>query len=149
MGHQAFMDEALAQARLALAAGEVPVGALVALEGQVIGRGFNQVIARSDPSAHAEMLALREAAERLGNYRLPGACVYATVEPCTMCAGALVHARVAALVFGAREPRAGAVVSTGQVLDNPGLNHRVKVLEGVREEECAALLSGFFKAKRG
>lgn len=149
MGHQALMDAALAQARLALAAGEVPVGALVALEGQVIGRGFNQVIARSDPSAHAEMLALREAAERLGNYRLPGASVYVTVEPCTMCAGALVHARVATLVFGAREPRAGAVVSTARVLDNPALNHRVEALEGVREEECAALLSGFFKAKRG
>lgn len=148
MTPEEFMDEALAQAQLALDAGEVPVGALVVLEGEIIGRGCNQVIAAADPSAHAEILALRQAARRLGNHRLPGAWLYATVEPCTMCAGALVHARVATLVFGAREPRAGAVVSTARVLDNPALNHRVQVQEGVRGEPCAAMMTSFFQARR-
>ena len=143
-----FMGEAIAQAQLAQQAGEVPVGAVAALGDEVIGRGFNQVISAQDPSAHAEMLALREAARRLGNYRLPGVWLIATVEPCTMCAGALIHARVEALVFGAREPRTGAVVSTAQALDNPAANHRVQVVEGIRAKECAALMTAFFKAKR-
>ena len=143
-----FMEEAIEQAGLALRAGEVPVGAVVVVAGEIVGRGWNQVISSKDPTAHAEIVALRDAARQTGNYRLPGAQVYVTVEPCTMCAGALVHARVAALVFGAREPRAGAVVSTAQALDNPALNHRVQVTEGVAADECAALLTDFFKARR-
>ena len=143
------MEEAIGQARLALRAGEVPVGAVVVMGGEIVGRGWNQVISSKDPTAHAEIVALRDAARRTGNYRLPGSEVYVTVEPCTMCAGALVHARVAALVFGAREPRSGAVVSTAQALGNPALNHRVQVTEGVAADACAALLTDFFKARRG
>ena len=127
---------------------EVPVGAVVVLEGEIIGRGFNQPITSHDPSAHAEISALRDAATRVGNYRLPGADLFVTIEPCTMCAGALVHARIRRLVFGATEPRAGAVVSTAQVLRNPGLNHRVEVVQGVLAETCADLISDYFKAKR-
>jgi len=143
-----WMQWALALAREAQAAGEVPVGAVLVRDGAVLGEGSNGPIQRADPTAHAEILALRDAARRLDNYRLAGSTLYVTMEPCTMCAGALVHARVARLVFGAAEPRAGAVASSARVLDNPGLNHRVAVSGGVLAEECAALLRGFFAARR-
>jgi tRNA(adenine34) deaminase len=120
-----FMGEALAEARHALAAGEVPVGAVVVLDGAIIGQGHNRPIALSDPTAHAEILALRRAAERRGNYRLTGATLYATVEPCVMCAGAALHARVARLVYGATDPKAGAVESLFHLLDDARLNHRM------------------------
>src|SRR6186713_3279074 len=122
------MRRALALAAAGRAAGEVPVGAVVVLDGTVIGEGANQPIGSNDPTAHAEIVALRAAATRVGNYRLTGATLYVTIEPCTMCAGALVHARVRTLVFGAREPRAGAVVSTASAIENAALNHRVEVL---------------------
>jgi tRNA(adenine34) deaminase len=143
-----WMLRALALARQAEAAGEVPVGAVLVRDGAVLGEGSNSPIHRADPTAHAEILALRDAASRLDNYRLVGSTLYVTVEPCTMCAGALVHARVERLVFGAAEPRAGAVASSARVLDNPGLNHRVAVAGGVLSEECAGLLRGFFAARR-
>ena len=132
----------------AAAVGEVPVGAVVVREGQVIGTGFNQVITTADPTAHAEVVALRMAARQLGNYRLPGSSLYVTIEPCSMCAGALVHARVGRLIYGAREPRQGAVVSTLGVLDNPALNHRVHFQEGLMAEQAGALLTQFFRARR-
>jgi len=145
---ETFMGEALKLAREAGALDEVPVGAVVVLNGEVIGRGFNRPISSSDPTAHAEVGALRDAAIRVGNYRLPEADLYVTIEPCTMCAGALVHARIRRLIFGATEPRAGAVVSSARVLENPGLNHRVEVVQGVLAEDCAELISDYFKAKR-
>ena len=129
--------------------GEVPVGAVVVIDNEIVGRGSNRPINRVDPTAHAEIEALRDAAQQIGNYRLPGASLVVTVEPCTMCAGALVHARVERLVFGVREPRAGAVVSSASVLDNPKLNHRVGVTEGVLADECASLLTEFFRSRRG
>ncbi len=144
----ALMQEAMAEARLALAAGEVPVGAVVALEGTIVGRGYNRPIALSDPTAHAEILAMREAAKRSGNYRLVGATLYATVEPCAMCAGAAVHARVARLVYGTPDPKAGAVESLFRLLDDPRLNHRIATLGGVLAEESAALLRSFFAMRR-
>ena len=143
-----FMAEAIDEARRAGAAGEVPVGAVVVLAGAVIGRGHNQPIALADPTAHAEVLALREAARRLGNYRLPGATLYATVEPCAMCCGAAVHARVARVVYGAADPKGGAAASLYRLLDDGHLNHRASVSGGVRGEECAALLREFFEARR-
>ncbi len=127
---------------------EVPIGALLVSDGEIIGKGWNQMITTGDPTAHAEIVALRNAAAKLGNYRLPGATLYVTVEPCTMCAGALVHARIERLVFGAREPRAGAVRSSARVLDNPGLNHRVEVVEGVLADECGELMTRFFQGRR-
>lgn len=144
-----WMREALAEARLACGRGEVPVGAVVVLGGAVVGRGGNRPIQGADPTAHAEIVALREAARAAGNYRLTGAALYVTVEPCLMCAGALVHARIARLVFGAAEPRAGAVRSIMRVLDHPALNHRVEVAGGVLEPECTALMRTFFAARRG
>ena len=129
--------------------GEVPVGAVVVIDNEIVGRGSNRPINRVDPTAHAEIEALRDAAQQIGNYRLPGASLFVTVEPCTMCAGALVHARVERLVFGVREPRAGAVVSSAAVLANPKLNHRVGVTEGVLADECASLLTEFFRSRRG
>ncbi len=129
--------------------GEVPVGAVVVIDNEIVGRGSNRPINRVDPTAHAEIEALRDAAQQIGNYRLPGASLVVTVEPCTMCAGALVHARVERLVFGVREPRAGAVVSSAAVLANPKLNHRVGVTEGVLADECASLLTEFFRSRRG
>ena len=129
--------------------GEVPVGAVVVIDNEIVGRGSNRPINRVDPTAHAEIEALRDAAQQIGNYRLPGASLVVTVEPCTMCAGALVHARVERLVFGVREPRAGAVVSSASVLANPKLNHRVSVTEGVLADECASLLTEFFRSRRG
>ena len=129
--------------------GEVPVGAVVVIDNEIVGRGSNRPINRVDPTAHAEIEALRDAAQQIGNHRLPGASLVVTVEPCTMCAGALVHARVERLVFGVREPRAGAVVSSAAVLANPKLNHRVGVTEGVLADECASLLTEFFRSRRG
>jgi tRNA(adenine34) deaminase len=143
-----FMRQALALAEQGAALGEVPVGALVVLDGAVIGAGFNCPISSQDPTAHAELVALRRAAQALGNYRLPGAVLYVTIEPCTMCAGALVHARIARVVYGAPEPRAGALGSSIDVYANAGLNHRPEVQGGVLAEDCAALVQGFFRAKR-
>ena len=144
----AFMTKALELAAAAAAAGEVPVGAVVVRDGEVIGEGYNQQISSRDPSAHAEMVALRDAAAKVKNYRLPGASLYVTIEPCTMWAGAMIHARIERLVFGAREPRAGAVVSSASVLDNPGLNHRVSVTEGVLAVEAGKMMQNFFRARR-
>jgi tRNA(adenine34) deaminase len=145
---ETFMDEALALAREAEANGEVPVGAVVVVEGEVCGRGFNSPIRLSDPTAHAEILALREAAQRLKNYRLEGATMYATLEPCVMCAGALVSARVERLVFGARDLRFGGVRSKFVLADSELLNHRVEVVEGVRGAECVELVKRFFEKRR-
>jgi tRNA(adenine34) deaminase len=142
------MREALRLARQAAAGGEVPVGAVVAMGGAIVGRGRNASIARQDPTAHAEILALREAAERVGNYRLEGATLYSTLEPCVMCAGALVTARVRTLVFGARDLRFGGVRSKFQVADSDLLNHRVAVVEGVLGSECVDLLREFFETRR-
>jgi tRNA(adenine34) deaminase len=142
------MRRALELADLAARREEVPVGAVVVRDGELLGEGFNQVITAADPSAHAEIVALRDAAARVGNYRLPGAILYVTLEPCTMCAGALVHARIAELVFAAREPRAGVVCSTCQLLDEPWYNHKVSWQEGVLATESAALLQAFFRARR-
>jgi tRNA(adenine34) deaminase len=147
--HEAFMRLALEQARLAEAAGEVPVGAVVVLEGTVVGRGCNGPIGAVDPTAHAELLAVRQAAAAVGNYRLIGADVYVTLEPCLMCVGALVLARVRTVVFGVREPKTGALLSTIQPLDVPSLNHRFAIVEGVLEEECRELMQGFFRSRRG
>ena len=143
------MREALAEAARAMAGGEVPVGAVVAAPaGGIIGRGFNHPVGGVDPTAHAEVAALRDAARRSGNYRLSGAALYVTVEPCLMCAGALVHARIGVLVYGAPEPKAGAVRSTVRALDHPALNHRVEVVAGVLEADCRALMQAFFGARR-
>lgn len=146
--HEYWMRQALDLARQAATAGEVPVGALVVLNGEVIGQGWNRPISANDPTAHAEVQALREAASRIGNYRMPGAVLYVTLEPCTMCAGALVHARVSKLVYGATEPKAGAVVSRAQVLEQPWMNWRVEVEGGVLGQECAEVMSAFFRERR-
>lgn len=142
------MREALELAAEARRRGEVPVGAVVVSGGKVIGRGFNQPIAACDPTAHAEVVALREAARAAGNYRLTGATLYVTVEPCLMCVGAMVHARVAAVVFGAPEPKAGALESTQRAHEHPALNHRLDVVAGVLAPECAELMQGFFRERR-
>src|SRR5215831_7379134 len=143
-----YMDLALTEARKAEQAEEVPVGAIIVLEDAVIGSGFNQPISTNDPTAHAEIVALRKAAESVGNYRLSGAVLYCTVEPCMMCAGAMIHARIARLVFGAPDPKAGSAGSIYNVLTDPRLNHRVEVVSGIREEQCAALLREFFSSRR-
>jgi tRNA(adenine34) deaminase len=143
-----WMQLALELAEQAARLDEVPVGAIVVLNDEVIGQGFNQTISSHDPSAHAEIVALRDAASRMSNYRLPGAELYVTIEPCTMCAGALVHARVSHLIYGAAEPKAGAICSSAKVLENPGLNHRVQVTSGICEAEAGQLIADFFKAKR-
>jgi tRNA(adenine34) deaminase len=144
-----YMGEALAQAREALTAGEVPVGAvMVDREGEILARAFNRPISLNDPTAHAEVLALRQGAAALGNYRLPGVSLYVTIEPCIMCVGALIHARVARLVFGAKDPKAGACVSVFRLPEDPRLNHRLEVVGGVREEECRELMQQFFQARR-
>lgn len=148
MSHDVFMAAALEQARLALEAGEVPIGAVLVVDEQVVGRGFNQPIRAVDPTAHAEVLALRAAAATVGNYRLTGSTMYVTIEPCLMCVGALVHARVGTLVYGATEPKSGALVSSVRALDSPGLNHRFEVVGGVLEEDCRGLIQGFFREKR-
>jgi len=143
-----FMREALALARQAEANGEVPVGAVVVVDGEIIGRGFNSPIATSDPTAHAEILALREAAAGLRNYRLETATLYATLEPCVMCAGALVAARIDRLVFGARDLRFGGVRSKFRLADSGLLNHRVEIVEGVLAAECVELVKNFFDKRR-
>lgn len=145
---QRFMLEALEQARLGAEQGEVPVGALLVQDGEVIGRGFNCPISTHDPSAHAEMVAIRAAALGVQNYRLPGSTLYVTLEPCSMCAGLIVHARIARVVYGATEPKAGVAVSRGQFFSQEFLNHRVLIEGGVLAEECGAVLSAFFKARR-
>ena len=147
-GDQIFMLAALEQARAAQAAGEVPVGAVVVKDGEIIGRGFNAPISRHDPAAHAEILALRDAAARLGNYRLPGCELYVTLEPCAMCVGAMLHARIARLVYGAADPKTGACGSVVDLFADARLNHHSSVTPGVMAEECAALLRGFFAERR-
>lgn len=143
-----WMREALSLAELAGKAGEVPVGAVVVQDAVCIGRGYNRPISSQDPTAHAEIVALRDAAQHRRNYRLPGSTLYVTIEPCTMCIGAMVHARVERLVFGAREPKAGAVCSHLQLLDQSIYNHGMEYTEGVLEEECRRLMTAFFKEKR-
>ena len=142
------MAEALEQARLGLAAGEVPIGAVLVFNNRVVARAFNQPISASDPTAHAEMLVLREAGKALANYRLTDATLYVTVEPCLMCVGALVHARVREVVYGAAEPKTGALVSAVRGLELRGLNHRFDVVGGVCEDECRELMQGFFRERR-
>ena len=142
------MARALDMAVHAASLDEVPVGAVVVLDDQVVGEGYNQTVRTSDPTAHAEVVALRDAAQRLGNYRLPEASLYVTIEPCAMCAGALVHARIKQLVFGAPEPRAGAVGSMINLLENEALNHRVDVLGNVLADQCSDLMRTFFRNKR-
>lgn len=149
MDDSEFMDMALELARQAATLGEVPVGAVIVQDGVVVGRGFNQPISRHDPTAHAEVMALRDAADRLGNYRLPGCTLYVTLEPCVMCAGAIMHARIERVVFGARDPKTGAAGSVVDLFAEDRLNHHAAVVSGVRAEECGALLSGFFAARRG
>jgi tRNA(adenine34) deaminase len=146
----AWMQLALEEARRAAMAGEVPVGALVIRikDGQLLSRGHNRTLLDHDPTAHAEIVALRQAATRLGNYRLPGCAMFATIEPCSMCAGALVHARVDRLVYGASDPKAGAVASVLQVLNHPSLNHKMEVTSGVLAEQCLQLLQSFFRQRR-
>ncbi len=143
-----YMRLALAEAREAERMGEVPVGAVVVLDGQVVARAVNRTIADCDPTAHAEIVALRGAAKAVGNYRLGGAMLYVTLEPCSMCAGALVQARIARLVYGCDDLKAGAVRTCFAVLDHPALNHRVEVTSGVLAEECAAVLQAFFATRR-
>jgi tRNA(adenine34) deaminase len=145
---EALMDAALEEARRARDAGEVPVGAVVAIDGAIVGSGFNHPISSGDPTSHAEIVAIRAAARRVGNYRLTGATLCVTIEPCLMCVGALVHARIGTLVFGAAEPKSGAVCSTVRAADLAGLNHRFAIVTGVREEECRALMREFFQARR-
>ena len=145
---EVFMRDALAEAHRAAAAGEVPVGAVVVLGEQVVGRAHNAPIALVDPTGHAEVLALRVAAATIGNYRLTGAVLYATVEPCAMCCGAIVNARIARVVYGARDSKAGAVESLYRLLDDARLNHRVETVGGVLAEESAALMRGFFDRRR-
>lgn len=149
MSDAEFMGLALDLARQAGAAGEVPVGAVVVLNDEVVGRGWNQPIGRHDPSSHAEIMALRDAAQVLGNYRLPGCTLYATLEPCAMCAGAIMHARIGRVVFGARDPKTGVAGSVIDLFAETRLNHHASVVGGVMAEQCGALLSGFFAARRG
>ena len=143
-----FMREAMELARQGSERGEVPVGAVLVQDGEVIGRGFNCPISTSDPSAHAEMVAIRAAAAAVQNYRLPGSTLYVTLEPCSMCAGLIVHSRIARVVYGTTEPKAGVAVSRGQFFSQDFLNHRVLVEGGVLAEACSSLLSDFFKARR-
>jgi tRNA(adenine34) deaminase len=148
--NEAWMQLALGQALAAEAAGEVPVGAVVmSPEGELIGEGNNQVIRLSDPTAHAEIVAMRAAASRLGNYRLTGCTLVCTLEPCPMCAGAMIHARLGRLVYGARDPKAGADGSVMNVLTHSALNHRIDVHRGVREDLCSRMLTEFFRRRRG
>ena len=142
------MREALGLASEAERAGEVPVGAVVVMDGQIVGRGFNQPISTNDPTAHAEVVALRDAARRVGNYRLPGSQLYVTVEPCVMCAGAMMHARIATLIYGTPEPRTGAIESTMRAQELPAFNHRFTVVSGILAAECRAKLQAFFRERR-
>ena len=143
-----FMEEALRAAQRALEAGEVPVGAVIVCGGKIVGRGNNRNLADSDPTAHAEVVALREAGATLGNHRLEDCELFVTIEPCAMCAGALVHARLKRLIYGADDPKAGAVTSVMQVLNHPQLNHRMEVRAGVLAGRCAELLQTFFRSRR-
>jgi tRNA(adenine34) deaminase len=143
-----WMQEALRSAQRALDLGEVPVGAVVVHEGKIIGRGFNRNLADCDPTAHAEIVALREAGSALGNHRLSNCDLFVTIEPCAMCAGAMVHARIRALIYGADDPKAGAVHSAMHVLNHPALNHKVEVRRGVLAGKCAELLQEFFRSRR-
>lgn len=143
-----WMGEAICLAHKAESLGEVPVGAVLVRDNEMIAAGFNQPISSSDPTAHAEIVALRSAARQQGNYRLPDTTLYVTIEPCTMCLGALIHARVSRLVFGAREPRAGAVVSCAIGVDEHGFNHHLQITEGVLAEQCGQLLRDFFRNRR-
>jgi tRNA(adenine34) deaminase len=145
---ETYLHEALQLARRGEASGEAPVGALVVIGEEIVGRGWNAPIARRDPTAHAEMVAIREAAAHIGNYRVPGATLYCTLEPCVMCAGALVTARVSRLVFGARDLRFGGVRSKFRIADSDVLNHQLEIVEGVLAVECVELLRSFFAAKR-
>ncbi len=147
------VDEQMMRAAIELARdgerrGEVPVGAVVVLDGEIVGRGFNQPVGAHDPTAHAEIVALRAAGRQIGNYRLAGATLYVTIEPCQMCVGAMIHARVARVVFGTPEPKAGAIQSAMQAHEHPALNHRLAATGGVLEEECRALMQEFFRARR-
>ena len=143
-----FMLRALELARLARERGEVPVGAVVVLDGVVVGEGFNQPIGAQDPTAHAEIVALRDAARRVGNYRLSGATLYVTIEPCQMCVGAMIHARIAKLFYGTREPKAGAIESAMRAHEHPALNHRLDAEGGMLEDECRAVIQEFFASRR-
>ena len=142
------MRRALELAERAAAAGEVPVGAVVVLNGEVVGEGYNRPISTTDPTAHAEIVAMREAATRAGNYRLSGATLVVTLEPCLMCVGAMVHARIGTVVYGTPEPRTGALGSAIAAHETPGLNHRVAVVGGLLEDECRDMLQAFFRARR-
>lgn len=144
----AWMKLALEQAALAAQAGEVPVGALVIKDGEIIGRGHNRNLLDNDPTAHAEIVALREAAAKLGNHRLTGCVMFATIEPCSMCAGALIHARIARLVYGAADVKAGAAGSTLEVLNHPRLNHRMEITSGILAGQCSEIIQDFFRRKR-
>jgi tRNA(adenine34) deaminase len=146
--HEAFMRAALDQARLGAAAGEVPIGAVVVIDGAVAGAGFNQPIGSADPTAHAEIVAIREAARGVGNYRLTGSTLYVTVEPCLMCVGAMVHARIGTLVYGALEPKSGAIESALRAHESPGLNHAFDVVGGVLGDECREIIQAFFRERR-
>jgi tRNA(adenine34) deaminase len=143
------MRAALALANVARDRGEVPVGAIVVIDGEVVGQGANQPIGAHDPTAHAEIMAIREAAGRVRNYRLTGATLYVTIEPCQMCVGAMIHARIARLVYGCKEPKAGAIESALRAHEHPALNHRMTAHGGVLEEECRELIQAFFKQRRG
>jgi tRNA(adenine34) deaminase len=146
--HEDFMRTALDQARLAALAGEVPVGAVVVIDEAIVGAGFNQPIGSHDPTAHAEIVAMRAAAQRVGNYRLTGSTLYVTVEPCLMCVGALIHARVGTLVFGALEPKSGAIESSVRAHELPGLNHTFDVVSGVLADDCREIIQAFFRERR-
>ena len=145
---ETWMQRALELARIAEANAEVPVGAVVVLNNEIIGEGWNQPISSNDPVAHAEIIALRSAASRVRNYRLPGAELYVTLEPCVMCAGALIHARIKRVIYGARDPKTGAAGSVFDILQNERMNHRIAVTTGVIENECATILREFFLARR-
>ena len=142
------MEHAVQQARLAAAAGEVPVGAVIVKDGEIVGLGHNRTLLDGDPTAHAEIVALRQAAARLGNYRLGDCVMFATIEPCAMCAGAMIHARLARLVYGANDPKAGAAGSVLEVINHPKLNHEMEVTSGVLAEKCAEILQEFFRSRR-
>ena len=148
ISNEELMRAALTEARKAMASNEVPIGAVIAVGGEIVAAGFNQPISTVDPTAHAEIRALRAAARKIGNYRLTGATLCVTVEPCAMCVGAMVHARIGALVYGAAEPKTGAVSSTMKLIDDPSWNHRIVVMAGVMADECRELIQEFFREKR-
>jgi tRNA(adenine34) deaminase len=146
--HERYMRLALAEAARARGLGEVPVGAVVVLNDDIVGTGCNQPLTLVDPTAHAEVNALRAAAKQVGNYRLTGATLFVTIEPCLMCVGAMIHARIEQVVYGAPEPRAGALVSSARAHETPGLNHHLSIMGGVLEDECREVMQGFFREKR-